>query len=132
MTYEEIEQKYDLGEITPRMDALLSVLLSGDYKDEIHDLLENNLYEDSISITLNGGEFKVMTDDEFAKICKDYAESVIEDVHYSFSRSAFSDLEQYINWDSYIQSEAELYNYEEYEDCEFLGSSAAYNIYKVN
>ena len=132
MTYEEIEQKYDLGEITPRMDALLSVLLSGDYKDEILDLLENNLYEDSISITLNGGEFKVMTDDEFAEICKNYAESVIEDIHYSFSRSAFSDLEQYINWDSYIQSEAELYNYEEYEACEFLGSSFAYNIYKVN
>ena len=44
MTYEEINQKYDLGEITPRMDALLSVLLSSDYyEDEILDLLEKKM-----------------------------------------------------------------------------------------
>lgn len=135
MTYEEINQKYDLGEITPRMNALLSVLLSSDdYEDEILDLLENNLYEDNISITLNGGEFKVMTDGEFEEICRSYAEDVVDEHKYMFNRSAFSDLEQYVDWNCFIKDEAETYseNYEEYEDCGFLGSSFDYNIYKVN
>lgn len=129
MTYEEIEGDYDLGEITPRMDALLRVLLDdGDYKDEIFDLVENNLFEDDSFIVLAGEEFDILTDNEMEEVARDYVQNcTITDAQYNLSRSDLSYLEHYIDWNSYEQDEVDDYvsNYDNY-----LGSCFGYSIYK--
>ena len=134
MTYEEIEGDYDLGEITPRMDALLRVLLDdGDYKDEIFDLVENNLFEDDSFIVLAGEEFDILTDKEMEESARDYVQNcTITDVKYNLSRSDLSYLEHYINWSSYEQDEVDDYvsNYDEINGYNYLGSCFGYSIYK--
>ena len=133
MTYEEINQKYDLGEITPRMNALLSILIDNNcYEDEIIELVENNLYEDSVNIVLNGEEFLIVTDEESKNLGNCFIDCEIDETKYIFNKSSISYLEEYIDWDKYANDRLYDYldNFEEYEGCEFLGECDNFIIYK--
>ena len=133
MTYEEINQKYDLGEITPRMNALLSILIdSNSYEDEIIELVENNLYEDSINIALNGEEFLIVTDEESKDLGNCFIDCEIDEVKYTLSGSNIDYLGAYVDWDKYTNDQLDNYldNFEEYEGCAFLGECDNFIIYK--
>lgn len=109
-----------------KKEFLLDYLEVEDIDESFHEEYD----DDDSEFEINGEIYLVLTEYEETEEIENYVKSYVADIKSSFEKSEFKHLDEFVNWDAYIENEIESISYSDICNHEYLEYDKGMTIYK--